>query len=89
MGFRLLEPHEVEAVMSYAKALHDGTAEKPEEISEIDAELAEAIRQAVIFKATLRQTDHGLVMEVVRLMLEKDTAWVEAAMDHLPSRAVH
>jgi hypothetical protein len=89
MKIRTLTWVEMEAVMEYAKALHDGRVEKPAVIDEIDAEIEEAIRQAVVFKINLRMTDHTLVEHVVELMFAKDPAYLEAALGYMPSTAIH
>ena len=89
MKFRTLTWPEMEAVMAYAKALHEGKVEKPAEIDEIDAEIAETIRQAVLFTIELRVTDYNHVEHIVNLMFAKDPVYLEAALGYMPSTAIH
>ena len=85
MPFRVLTTTETEALMQFAKDLHNGTAELPLEISVLHAELEEAIGQAVRFMAVFRVIDYGMVAKVHALMVEKDVRYAEAFTDYKAS----
>lgn len=89
MKLRVLSPEEAEAVMRYARDLHEGKVNAPESVTRIDEELQEAIRNAALFMVRLRVVDYSLVETALELMFEKDAAWARAALEYMPSRAIH
>ena len=86
MDGRFLSPVEVKVMMQLARKLHAGEIPTPPEITLLNREIREKMRQAKFFTARLGEVDMFLVDEITDLRFQKDafyTRWIKEHAQHL------
>ena len=82
MTTAILDEQALEQLMDYCRALMNAKVELPEGADDMDAELQEAIRQAVRFVMVLGTLDYALAAKVHDLMVQKGPEYLRAVQEY-------